>query len=272
MDSDRLEEEIVDVLVENGYREDDHGYYHPSEVTGCPLKVFLNKMTDHETILNSWLFQGSAVHYYLQNAVSPEGFHGIITEALHKSGYHAMHSEYEVHTKKDLGDGITLTGTCDILCQEGDTTTIFDIKYSSLKPQYGHGRVFQYFSQANTYAYMFGADEYGLILINSKSQKLAEDVYVLDGEPSDDNWQLVKQKAKAIHSALEDRGYDEGVVWPVPELEQRDVPWWEELLEYFSRDSIPAYEEECQYCDHSDYCPVKQGKLSSGLDSFRGGS
>jgi hypothetical protein len=272
MDTDALEEHIKQVLKENGLREDDHGYYHPSQVTGCPLKVFLDKMTQNETVLNSWLFQGSAVHYYLQNHPSPDGHEGIITEALHKSGYHAMHTGYEVHTKKDLGDGVTLTGTCDILCQEGDTTTIFDIKYSSLKPEYGHGRVLKYFSQANTYAFMFDADEYGLIFINSKSQKLEDDIYVMDNEPSEDNWDLVKSKARAIHNALENRGYDEGVAWPVPELEQKDVPWWEDLLEMFDRSNIPAYDEECQYCDHSDYCPVKNGKLSSGLDSFRNGS
>lgn len=265
MDTERIEASLKNVLEEDSKREERFGEYHPSEVTGCPLKVTLDKMTDNETVLNSWLFQGSAVHYYLQEA-------GLLDKALHKAGYHMLDTDYEVHNKYHLGDDVWLTGTCDIMCYDGDAKTILDIKYSSIPVESGHGRLFKYFSQANTYAFMFGADEYGLMVLNSQSRELLDDIHVLEGKPDEENWQLVTDKARAIHTSLREFGYDTGVVWPVDDLADKSIDFWDDVLEEFDISNIPAYNQECKYCDHSSYCPVKQGKLKNGLNSFRNGA
>lgn len=265
MNTDKIEASIKQVLKEDSKREDSFGEYHPSEVTGCELKVTLDKMTRNETVLNSWLFQGSAVHYYLEET-------GLLDEALHKSGYHMLDTEYEVNTKHQIADDIWLTGTCDIMCHDGDAQTIIDIKYSSIPVESGHGRLYKYFSQANTYAFMFGADEYGLLVINSKSRELLNDIHVLEGNPNEENWEKVTAKARAIHQTLKNAGYDEGHVWAVDDLESADLDFWDEVLEEFDTSRIPSYEKECQYCDHASYCPVKQGKLKKGIGSFRNGA
>lgn len=267
MEPREIEDNFKEVMQEDNYREFVFGEYHPSEVTGCPLKVVLNKMTEHETILNCYLFQGTAVHYYLQET-------GLLDEILHESGYHTLDTNYEVSNRKVLGDGVSIVGTTDVLCESEDARTIFDIKYSSATPGRDKGRLTKYFSQTNTYAYMFDADEYGLMIVDSKERdNLPEDgITVLSGEPNDENWELVKSKARSIHSALEDAGYQDGVVWPMPELEEKDIGFWEDVIEPIDRGQVPAYGGECKWCPHADYCPEKNGKFSGGLSSFKGGN
>lgn len=253
---EKVEDTLAGVLDRNNRAYGKHklGEYHPSQVSGCPLKVFLNWMTDNETVLNCWLFQGSAVHYYLQES-------GIMTEALHDAGYHPLHTSYEVSTQKKIGDGITITGKCDIVCAQDGHTTIFDIKYSSIPPSSGHGRLYKYMSQANTYAHMFGAESYGLIMINSKSRDLLNDIVVMPGTMSEDNWEIVKNKAYAIHNSLKRFDWDSGERWSNSRLESAGSSFWRGVMSEFDEKQIPSYEKECQYCDHSDYCPVKNGKL-----------
>lgn len=279
MDTETLQEEIGNTLENTGYRDDRFGEYHPSKVTGCPLKGLLDKMADIETELNCWLFQGSAVHHYLQEAESSEGFDGIITEGLHNAGYHVLDTDYEVHTKTNIDSDVTLTGTCDIICSNDDGRTIFDIKYSSVTPATHEGRLFKYLSQVNAYSHMFGADHHGLILINSRAgmgnsppHSIPEGITIVGGEPDEENWNITKRKAVTIHQALEEAGYDSGERWSVDMLESANLDFWKNVLEVVSKEYCPSYEEECKYCDHKEYCPVKQGKLDGGLDSFRGGT
>lgn len=263
MEPDKIEESLGNVLEENGIREDKFGYYHPSEVSGCPLSTFLDYMTESETILNKWLFQGSAVHYYLQET-------GLLDKALHKAGYHTLDTKYEVPTNYDLGDGAKITGTCDILTHDGDDTIILDIKYSSVKPSTGTGRVYKYLSQVNTYAHMFGADEYGLLLINNRADNIPEEINVVEGTPSEDNWELVKLKARAVHRALNRYGYPDGERWSTKQLKNAGVDTWKDIMEDIPEEHSPSYDGECRYCDHKDYCPVENGKLG-GLRSLKGG-
>lgn len=271
MEDKTLEGALVEEIREDNLREEEKGKLHPSEVTGCPLKVVLDKMTDNQTILNSWLFQGTAVHYFLQES-------GIMDHALHEAGFHMMDVDYEIRTEVHIGDGIYLTGQADVVAHKDGKRYIYDIKYSSIRPSSGSERLFKYFSQANTYSYMFDADEYGLIMINSRSQDLlgeehdSSDIVVMDGnEPNDENWELVKEKALGIHETLAENGYYDNVVWNPEDLEDWSASDWKPLWSQFSKDSMPSYDKECNYCDHSDYCPIKNGNLDSGLASMKGG-
>lgn len=254
MNGRKLEESIRDTIVEDGKRSSPDHHFHPSEITGCPLKVHLNKMTRTETILNSWLFQGSAVHYYLQQD-------GILDEALERAGYHPISIEYEKNIKYIINDDVWVNGTCDILVEDDGERVIYDIKYSSIPVESGHGRLYKYYSQANTYAHMFGADDYGLIMINSRSQNLRQDIHILEGELSEENWEIVKQKALNIREALDAAGFFDGVEWDPNQLKDVDVGFWEEVVAYFDQKQIPSYDKECKYCDHKEYCPDKQGML-----------
>jgi len=272
MNEDRLEEALADTLRDRTLREDDVGKYHPSEITGCPLKVVLNKLGGNKTILNCWLFQGSAVHHYLQET-------GIMTDALNSAGYHPLDTEYEVHREYRLTDEVTLTGTCDILCSDGDNLTIFDIKYSSLKPSYGHERIYKYFAQVNTYAFMFGADEYGLMMFNSKSQDLLgdeqgsdSDINVLSGTPKEDNWEVVTDKAVAIHNCLQEYGFDGATVVPVDDMSlEHEVVQnvASSLAGEVGEGQMPSYDQECKYCDHKEHCPSYQGELDQDNSGFK---
>jgi len=236
-------------------------------------------MPDHNFELNCWLFQGSAVHYYLQEHPSEGGFDGLMTEALHKSGYHSLDIDYEVSTTHRIEDDLVITGTCDILCHgEDGRRSIFDIKYSSVHPSTHKGRLFKYLSQVNTYSHMFGADEHGLILVNNRAGKgnspphsIPEGITVIDGEPQEDNWEMMKDKARAIHNVLKEYGYEGGERWSTAMLEDADVDFWEELFNYLSVDNCPSYDKECKYCGHKDYCPIQSGDVGGGLNSFKGG-
>lgn len=264
MDDAEIEQSLSQALEEDALRGNEFGEYHPSQVSGCPLKVFFDYMTEAETALNHWLLQGTAVHYWLQET-------GVLSKALHKAGYHELDTEYEVPTKTRIAPGVYITGTCDILAHDGDNTAIMDIKYSSVNPDTQPKRVFKYFTQVNTYSHMFGADEHALILVNNRSDNIPKDgIQVLSGEPSEDNWEKVKERAIGIHEALNSAGYQDGVRWNHSELEGEIKSFWKDVMEPFPKDSVPTYSKECQYCDHSDICPVEQGKLG-GVGSFKGG-
>lgn len=264
MDTDKIEQAMKKVIGRDNYGDEVGPYFHPSQVTGCPLKVTLDKLTDQSVTLNSWLFQGSAVHHYLQET-------GMMDEIMLEAGYDIFSSDYEISTQTHIGDGVYLTGKCDILTHGPEGRTVFDIKYSSIPVESGHGRLFKYFSQANVYAHMFDADEYGLMVISSKSQDLLNDINVLSGEKNEDNWEIVKKKTKQIHELLEHENFYDGVRWNEEELSPNNSETWEDMLGVLDKKDIPSYEKECQYCDHKQYCPVKQGTLNSGLDSFRNG-
>lgn len=266
MNHEELEQTLGDVILDRDHWEDGgHGKYHPSQVSGCPLKVHLNQMTELDFEYNCWLFQGTAVHYYLQES-------GIMSEALHKIGYHELDTYYEERTLTQLEDDIYLTGQADIICHSEDGhRTIFDIKYSSVKPGRQNDRLIQYLSQANTYAFMFDADMFGLILIDNRADHIPDGITVVDNERSEENWELVKRKAYSIHEALEAAGFDDGVVWTQEELQEVGESFWKEIMAHFNKDDVPAYEKECNYCEHQDYCPVYNGKLG-GVNQFRGGA
>lgn len=254
MAKEKLQEEIRKVIAETADRPNVYGEYHPSQITGCPLKVFLNWMTDNETTLNNYLFQGLAVHYYLQET-------GMLTEAMHQAGYHIINTEYEVRQRKKIDDDITIVGRCDVLGERDGNKAIFDIKYSSIPVDSGHGRMFKYFSQANTYSFMFGAEEYGLIMINSRSDDLVSDIYVMDGQKSEENWEKTKKKARQIHEALGVYGWPDGKRWEQGQLEDADKDFWRDVMGFFDSQMVPSYEKECNYCAHKDYCPEYNGKL-----------
>lgn len=267
MKHDELQEVAPGVIAEDRYPPKNDGEFGPSQISGCPLKVYLEKITGHEVTMNSWMFQGTAVHHYLQET-------DILTEALHEAGYHWVNTEYEVSKTHRINDDVAINGSADVVTSDGEDDVVYDIKYSSIPADSGHGRVYKYFSQVNTYAHMLDADGYGLIMINSKSRNLKDNIAVLRGEMSEDNWEIVKQKAINIFNALEDAGFynesvnnGEGEKLTVDEVMEADVAFWEEVMEYFNEKQIPSYDKECQYCDFSECCPVKQGKLG-GLNNL----
>lgn len=267
MKHDEFQEVAPEVITKDRYPAKNKGQFGPSQISGCSLKVYLEKMTDHEVTMNSWLFQGSAVHHYLEES-------GILREALHEAGYHAVHTDFEVSAEHEINDDVSIHGTADVVTSDGEDDVIYDIKYSSIPAHSGHGRIYKYFSQANTYAHMFDADGYGLIMINSKSQNLREDIVILEGEMSEDNWEIVKQKAVNIFNALEAADYyDESVNdghgnrFDPQELSEVGADFWSEVMEHFDKKQIPSYDKECQYCDFSEFCPVKQGTLG-GLNNL----
>lgn len=254
MAKDKLQEEIRKSVAQTAGRPNVYGEYHPSQIAGCPLKVFLNWMTENETVLNNYLFQGTAVHYYLQET-------GILTEAMHQAGYHIVDTEYEVRQRKEIDDEITIVGRCDVLGERDGTRAVFDIKYSSIPVDSGHGRMYKYFSQANTYSFMFGAEEYGLIMINSRSDDLVSDIYVMDGQKSEENWEKTKEKARMIHESLDVFGWPDGDRWTHEQLVNADKDFWREVMKFFDGKMVPSYEKECNFCNHSEYCPEYNGTL-----------
>lgn len=266
MDTNKLEEKAGEVLSANGVRADEKGKYHPSEITGCSLRLILDKISDSEDPYNSWLFQGSAVHHYMQET-------GLLDEILYQAGYHPSTAAYEVGREYEVTEDVTITGTCDVLASNGKDTVILDLKYTSILPSYNHGRLAKYFAQTNTYSYMFNADEYALFLIHNKSRNLPEEgVNVMAGEPNRENWELIQQKAINIHNKLEEMGWEPGdILHTVGEMEEADVGFWEEILKGLDMDHMPVYKEECKHCNFADFCPVKNGDVGSGLRSYIGG-
>lgn len=276
--SDELEAEFGRVLKATNSREFTFGEYHPSDISGCPLKSAIDKMTEGTTELNAYLFQGSAVHYYLQEQRSPSGYDGIVTEALHNLGCHPLDTNYEVSGSKEIEDGVEITGTCDVFASDGEDNIILDLKYSSVTPSTHHGRLLKYMSQVNCYSHIFDADQQGLVLINHKAGKynsdidsIPEGITAVLGEPSDENWSLVKKKAVAIHNVLETFGYERGERWTADMLEDADLDFWQELFKFLDAGDCPSYDKECNYCDYEDFCPVVNGDVGSGVMSFKGG-
>lgn len=263
MDKEKLNQALSGRLSESTYRDKEFGEYHPSTVSGCPVMAVLDRLVGSEFVMNSYTFAGSAVHYYLQET-------GILTDALYDAGYHPIYTDYEVHTRKKIDDGIYLTGTCDVLCDDGNSTTIFDLKYSSLKPEYAQGRVGKYFSQVNTYAKMFGADEMALWLIssNERDNLPKNGLTILSGEPAEDNWEIVKEKVQQIHATLEKAGYDDGRKLSEEEAKSYEKKDWEELLSEINLDYAPSYDDEHKYCDHEEYCPICNDVFAGGMANF----
>lgn len=263
MDKEKLNKALAGKLSESTYRDSEFGEYHPSTISGCPVMAVLDRMIGSEFVMNSYTFAGSAVHYYLQET-------GILTDALYDAGYHPLYTEYEVHTRKRITDGIYITGTCDVLCDNGDKTTIFDLKYSSLKPEYAQGRVMQYFSQVNTYSYMFDADEMALWLIssNERDNLPKNGLTLLTGTPQEDNWEVVKNKAKQIHKTLEMLGYDEGRRITESEAKEYDKSDWEDMFKHINLEYAPSYDKEHKYCDHKEYCPICNDVFATGMEGF----
>lgn len=261
MQHERLQQVAPGIIAKDRYPAKSKGQFGPSQISGCSLKVYLEKMTDHEVTMNSWMFAGKAVHYYLQET-------GILRRALHEAGYHWVNTEFEQSTEYEINDDVSIHGSADVVASDGEDDVIYDIKFSSLPADSGHGRIYKYFSQVNTYAHMFDADGYGLIMINSKSQNLRESIVILEGEMSEDNWEIVKQKARNIFNALESAGYYDlnvndgrGVRFDVEQLADAGTDFWKEVMQHFDKKQIPSYDKECQYCDFADFCPVNQGKL-----------
>lgn len=254
MDEEAIEESLGNVLREDNHRPKKLGEYHPSQVTGCPLKTFLDWMTENHSGLNHWLFSGSAVHFYLQEKSN------LLSEALKRAGYHPLDTKYEVRNRTNIGGGVNIVGTCDILTHDGEDTIILDIKYSSVKPSSGRGRMWSYLSQVNTYSYMFGADEYGLLLIYNRADSIPDEINVVSNSPSEDNWELVKEKARSIDDTLYDFGYQDGRRFKSDNMSATD-DIWTDVLSNIDKTHCPSYKQECKYCDHKEYCPVKQGKV-----------
>lgn len=254
MKHEEFQEVGPEIIAENRYPEKEDGRFGPSQVSGCPLKVFLDMMADVEFITSSWTFAGTAVHYYLQES-------GILTEALVEAGYHPAFIDYEVTTEYEIQDGVYIHGSCDVLADDGDDKVVYDIKFSSIPADSGHGRVYKYFSQANTYAHMFGADGYGLILINSKSKVLEDNIEVMEGEMSEDNWEIVQDKVVNVHNALQKAGYYDGNRFSPEQLTEAGKDFWREIVKDFELSRVPSYDKECQYCEHKEYCPDYNGTL-----------
>lgn len=261
MRGEQIADELGSVIEESGDRPNVLGEYHPSTISGCPLKTFLDWMTDDETLVNRWLFQGSAVHYYLQEKP------GMLTEALDRAGYHPLNTGYEVHTEYQINDDALITGTCDVLTSDGDTDIVLDLKYSSVPPDSGHGRLWKYASQVNCYANMFDADEWGLVMINSKSDNIPEDIVTISDEADEENFELITDKAEGIDSALREFDYGEGERLNPDQLQSDMMDLWEDVFQYMSTQQCPSYDKECRYCEHKSYCPVKQGEFG-GLNAL----
>lgn len=256
-----IEETAEEVLLADSERKDEDGKYHPSTLSSCPLKTTLDKMTESEPVLNSWLLQGSAVHYYLQET-------GLLDGILHKAGFPVYNTEYEVHRMYNVNDEVTITGRCDILTGNDDEQAVIDIKYTSLKPYYDNGRLMKYYSQVNVYANMFGVDRFGLFMINSKSNDLTDDgIHMMTGDRDEENWEMMKQRAIDIHDTLEYWGWEAGDnPISVSELDPNQTEFWEEHTQFIDTDQCPAYDEECKYCDFNEVCPVFQGTMGNGLN------
>lgn len=270
-----LPDTLGDVLWEDSKREVPYGEYHPSTINGCPLKAFFKKMAGGETELNRWLFNGSAVHHYLQET-------GKLTRALHRAGFHPLDVDYEVSTRTEIDDEISIVGRCDILAHEnmndGDPKrTIIDIKYSSIPAHSNHGRLYMYAAQANTYAQMFNADRFALLLINSKSDHIPDDIAIISHASDEETWEITVEKARQVHSALNMMGYSGDEMWDKESLiddYQNGVDsvreTMQEVLQEIDKSHCPSYEKECQYCDFKKACPVYQGDVG-GLRGMSNG-
>lgn len=252
-----LEDVLPGVISEDRYPDKPNNHYSPSQISGCELKVYLDRMLETDVTLNSWMFQGKAVHYYLQE-------NDILTEALHDAGYHWVNTNYEVSNVYGVDEEIVINGTADVVARDcEDDTVVYDIKYTALQPDSSAGRILKYMTQAHTYAQMFEADGYGLLMIHSRADDLEEGVGVMEGTMSEENWSIVQDKVECIHYALKAAGYFDGNTWEIDEIETVGIGFWEEVIDHFDAQRIPTFDKECKYCDHAGYCPINQGTLAA---------
>lgn len=269
MSLDNLPDELGNALGEDdGYHDRVIGEYHPSSLSGCPLGTFLDFMLEKEVDINNHIFNGTAVHYYLQES-------GKLDTALHRAGFNVLDTEYEVGKRHTVDGGIVITGRADCITYDGDEKSVIDIKYTSLKPEYNNGRLMKYATQVNMYANMFNCDKWCLLLVYSRADDITEEISIISGETDKDNWEMAKDKARNIHDALLAAGYDDGVRWTKDQLEERGMDFWEEIMDHFEEDRVPAYPEELKYSDrdewvlpYTDEWKAKDG----GISSFLGGA
>lgn len=271
MNGEKLAERLGYHIDKGDYHDNEYGEYHPSHISGCPLGAFLDFMTEKETEYNNYMFSGTAVHYYLQES-------GMLTNALHDAGYHALDTKYEVPKKYDIGGGAHVLGRCDALTSDGDNKVIIDIKYSSIKPEYSGGgnttgRLLKYATQANTYAHIFGADEWCLLMIYSRADNIPDEISTISQEYDNENWEMVKSKAHSIHDALTHFGYDSGTRWEKEWLRRQDTDFWEEVMQFFDEDNVPAYSGELKYTDRDEWVMPYRDDWGGGggLTGFKGG-
>lgn len=265
---DRLHQTLGEELESGDYHSKTYGEYHVSTITGNPLKGFLDFMLEEETDYNNYMFQGTAVHYYLQES-------GILNRALTGAGFNPMFTSHEIQNRVSVGDGASIVGRVDTLAINDEASYAIDLKYTSLKPEYSHGRLLSYASQANAYAHMFGTDRWALLTIYSKADNIPDAVDGVTNPKDNDNWEIVKDKARQIHKALTRSGYQDGVRWTEEELRDRSVEFWEDVMEPFDESLIPAYEEELKYSDRKEWVLPYQDnwrdKFSGREDSSSGG-
>lgn len=270
MRHDEMQEAARDVITEDRYPPKKDHRYGPSQVSGCPLRKFLSDMMAIDVRTNSYLFQGSAVHFYMQQ-------NGLLDEIVEQAGYHPGFTEYEVMGEVEVGNNVYIHGSADVITEEKkqdrdhDTDkVVYDMKYSGIPFHSGHGRLFKYLSQAHAYSRIHDADGYGLLMIQSNvgdPDEFVENIGVVEGVMDDENWELMKQKALNIDNALVKSGYYDDNEWDQEEIADMSASFWEEVIEYFDTTHTPAYEKECKYCEHKEYCPVYQGTLG-GLKSL----
>jgi hypothetical protein len=260
---------LEDEFDSGDYHDNVFGEYHPSSITGCPLGEFLDWMLEEEPDYNHYMFSGTAVHYYLQES-------GMLTNALNKVGFNPMYTAYEVLNKVDIGDGVKIIGKVDCLATCQDSTIAIDLKYSSLKPGYDSGRIMKYMSQVNTYANMFNCDYWCLLMIYSKADDMTDAVDFIVGETDEENYELVKERARNIHEALDVAGYPSGNRWDKDVLKARGPDFWEKIMRHFNEDHVPAYDGELKYSDRDEWVLPYQDDWrndgrTSGFNKFKGG-
>lgn len=268
-----FEHAVAEAIDKDGgdYHDYKMGRYHPSHISGCPLGTVIDFMTEDETPVNNHIFNGKTAHYYLQER-------NIIDRALHDIGYHYLDTRHEVsnhYNLKETDDDARIVGRCDTISSNGDDKLVIDLKYSSLKPEYNNNRLLKYAAQINAYAHMFDADKWVLLFVYSKADDLTdpESINTMVSEPNEDVWQMMLDKAYSIHDALKHFNWDEGNRWEVEELKQKDRDFWEEVMQFFEEEWVPAYDGELKWSDRDEwvmpYMDKWSGTPDSGIASFK---
>jgi len=261
---------VEDEFDSGDYHDNTYGEYHPSSITGCPLGELLDWMLEEEPDYNHYMFSGTAVHYYLQES-------GLLTRALHNAGFNPMYTSYEVQKKVDVGDGASVVGRADCLANTEQGSVVIDIKYSSLKPGYDSGRIMKYMAQVNTYANMFDCDYWCLLMIYSKADDMTDAGDFIHGKTDEENWKIMQEKTRNIHEALRSAGWPAGNRWDKDELMGLGIGFWEEVMEHFNEDHVPAYDGELKYSDRDEWVLPYQdnwrnGGKETGMSKFKGGT
>lgn len=266
---DELPDSLGDQIgaIGGDYHDRVFGEYHPSSLSGCPLGTFLDFMTEKQVTQNNYMFSGSAVHYYLQE-------HGVLNRALHTIGYHHLSVSHEVSTRHQVTDDVEIIGSCDTIARGNGEKIVIDLKYTSLKPHYKNGRITKYAAQVNTYANMLGADRWCLLFLDRNGDDMTDAANIMAGETNGEVWDVITKRARNIHSALDHFGYPEGERWDVEILKNKDVEFWEEVMQFFDEDDVPSYKEELKYSDRDEWVLPYQDNWrssedTSGLMSFK---